>query len=364
MADGSLRVGVVGTGGMGGRHARNLAHRVSGAEVVAIMDLDRERAAAVAGECRGARVFGSGPDLIHDDAVEAVLIASPDPTHADLAVACIEAGKPVLCEKPLGVDIEDAKRVLDAEVAGGRKLVQVGLMRTFDPQHTALKRAIDAGEIGRPLLFRGIHAHWRAPEVRTAVNVIVNSAVHDIHSARWLMGDDVASVYTSHVVDVPEQPDSTRLVLLQLTFRGGGLGCDRGEPRLQLRLRGRRRDLRRERGTLRTPSRRRAPSCARTGGRRARSRPTGSNGSRSAYRIEAEAWVRAARAGAERPARPSWGRLLRRCGSPRPRNGRSRPAALKSVPRRAASRPVRTNGVRVSFPDRPPRPLFFGSLYP
>ena len=159
MAEGALRVGVVGTGGMGGRHARNLEHRVSGAEVVAIMDLDRERAGAVAAECGGARVFGSGPDLIGDPKVEAVLIASPDPTHADLAVACIEAGKPVLCEKPLGVDIEDAKRVLDAEVAGGRKLVQVGLMRTFDPQHAALKRAIDAGEIGRPLLFRGIHTH-------------------------------------------------------------------------------------------------------------------------------------------------------------------------------------------------------------
>ena len=138
MADGTLRVGVIGTGGMGGRHARNLAHRVSGAELVAVMDLDGARATALAEECGGAAVYGSGPELIGDPRVEAVLIASPDPTHADLAVACIEAGKPVLCEKPLGVDIEDAKRVLDAEVAGGRKLVQVGLMRTFDPQHTAL----------------------------------------------------------------------------------------------------------------------------------------------------------------------------------------------------------------------------------
>ena len=176
MADGTLRVGVIGTGGMGGRHARNLAHRVAGAELVAVMDADEERAAAVAEECGGASVFGSGPALVNDDAVEAVLIASPDPTHADLAVACIEAGKPVLCEKPLGVDIDDARRVLEAEAAGGRKLVQVGLMRTFDPQHTALRRAIDAGEIGRPLLLRGIH------------------------SARRLTGDDVASAHTNHSV--------------------------------------------------------------------------------------------------------------------------------------------------------------------
>ena len=295
MAEGTLRVGVIGTGGMGGRHARNLAHRVSGAELVAVMDVDQVRANALAAECRGATVFDSGPALIGDPRVEAVLIASPDPTHADLAVACIEAGMPVLCEKPLGVDIEDAKRVLDAEVAGGRKLVQVGLMRTFDPQHAALKRAIDAGEIGRPLLFRGIHTHWRVEEVRTAVNVIVNSAVHDIHSARWLMGDDVASVYTSHVVDVPERPDSTRLVLLQLTFRRGGLGSI--EVNLDsnygyeviVEVSG-------ETGTLRTPSIS-SPVLRKGGGASRAVEIDWLERFEVAYRIEAEAWVRAARAG-------------------------------------------------------------------
>ncbi len=114
MGDGKLGVGIIGTGGMGGRHARNLAHRVSAAEVVAIMDLDQARAAAVAAECGGAAVFTDAPALINDDAVDAVVIASPDPTHADLAVDCIEAGKPTLCEKPLGVDLDDAQRVLRA----------------------------------------------------------------------------------------------------------------------------------------------------------------------------------------------------------------------------------------------------------
>ena len=295
MANEMLRVGVIGTGGMGGRHARNLAHRVAGAELVAVMDLDEERAVALAGECGGAKVFGSGPDLIHDGDVEAILIASPDPTHADLAVACVEAGKPVLCEKPLGVDIEDAKRVLEAEVAGGRKLVQVGLMRTFDPQHTALKEAIDAGEIGRPILFRGIHTHWRVDEVRTAVNVIVNSAVHDIHSARWLMGDDVASVYTSHVVDVPERPESTRLVLLQLTFRSGGLASievnldSNYGYEVVVEVSG-------ESGTLRTPSIS-SPILRKGGGATRAIEPDWLERFEMAYRIEAEAWVRAARAG-------------------------------------------------------------------
>ena len=295
MADAALRVGVIGTGGMGGRHARNLAHRVSGAELVAVMDVDQARAGVLAGECGGAAVFDSGPALIGDPSVEAVLIASPDPTHADLAVACIEAGKPVLLEKPLGIDIADAKRVLEAEVAGGRKLVQVGLMRTFDPQHSALRAAIDAGTIGRPLLFRGVHSHWKAGEVRTAVNVIVNSAVHDIHSARWLMGDDVATAYTSHVVDVPERPDSTRLVLLQLTFRRGGLAsievnldCNYGYEVIV--------DVTGERGTLRTPSVS-TPILRKDGGAARAIETDWLERFEMAYRIEAEAWVRAARAG-------------------------------------------------------------------
>ena len=347
MAEGALRVGVIGTGGMGGRHARNLAHRVSGAELVAVMDVDQARANALSNECGGAAVFDSGAALISDPRVEAVLIASPDPTHADLAVACIEAGKPVLCEKPLGVDIEDAKRVLDAEVAGGRKLVQVGLMRTFDPQHAALKRTIDAGEIGRPLLFRGIHTHWRVEEVRTAVNVIVNSAVHDIHSARWLMGDDVASVYTSHVVDVPEQPESTRLVLLQLTFRGGGLASI--EVNLDsnygyeviVEVSG-------EKGALRTPSLE-SPILRKGGGasRAVEGRLAGTLRDGLPHRGRG---LGAGRAGGWRDRSHGLGRLrgdARRGGGGTLARDRTR----RSGPRRTAPRPVRRNGVGVSIPD-------------
>ncbi|MEM7023482.1 MAG: Gfo/Idh/MocA family oxidoreductase [Pseudomonadota bacterium] len=251
MAKGKLGVGVIGTGGMGGRHARNLTHRVNAAEVVAVMDLDQVRANEVAADCAGAAVFTDPAALIREHAVEAVVIASPDPTHADLAIACIEAGKPVLCEKPLGVDINDARRVLNAEVASGSRLVQVGLMRMYDPQHVALRRAIDDGTIGQPLLFRGIHKHWR--QDRTAVDVIVNSAVHDIHSARWLMRDDVATVYADHVVADPERPESTRLVLLQMKFRRGGLGTievdvdDNYGYEVVVEVSG-------EHGTLRTPS--------------------------------------------------------------------------------------------------------------
>ena len=291
MGDGMLGVGIIGTGGMGGRHARNLAHRVAGAQVVAIMDLDEARAAAVAAACGGAAVFTDPSALIGDDTVDAVVIASPDPTHADLTIACIEAGKPVLCEKPLGVDLNDARRVLRAEVGGGRHLVQVGLMRMYDPQHTALKQAIDDGAIGRPLLFRGIHRNQRRAQVPTAAEVIVKGAVHDIHSARWLMGDDVAVVYASHITDGPERPESARLVLLQLTFRCGGLATIEVDVdsnygyEVAVEVSG-------ERGTLGTPSLT-SPILRKDGTASRAVEVDWLERFETAYLLEAEAWVRA-----------------------------------------------------------------------
>ena len=292
MRDGRLGVGLIGTGGMGGRHARNLAHRVAAAEVVAIMDLDEARADAVAAACGGATVFTDPTALIGENAVDAVVIASPDPTHADLAIACIEAGKPVLCEKPLGVDLDDAKRVLRAEVGGGKHLFQVGLMRMYDPQHTALKQAIDDGAIGRPLLFRGVHRNRRRAPPLTAVDVIIKGAVHDIHSARWLMDDDVAVAYASHITDVPERPETARLVLLQLTFRGGGLATIEvdldSHYGYEVIV-----DVSGERGTLGTPSLT-SPILRKDGTASRAVEVDWLERFETAYLLEADAWVRAA----------------------------------------------------------------------
>ncbi len=295
MGDRTLGVGVIGTGGMGGRHADNLTHRVAAAEVVAIMDVDPGRADTVAAACGGAAVFTDAAALIDEPAVEAVVIAAPDPTHADLAVACIEAGKPVLCEKPLGVNLNDARRVLQAEVEGGKRLVQVGLMRMYDPQHTALKRAIDDGAIGRPLLFRGVHKNLRRPRAVTAAEIIIAGAVHDIHSARWLMDDDVALAYASHITDAPERPDLARLVLLQLTFKGGGLGSIEVDIdsnhgyEVVVEVSG-------ERGMLGTPSLT-SPILRQDGTASRTVEVDWLERFEDAYAIEAEAWVRAARDG-------------------------------------------------------------------
>lgn len=225
MRDDQIRVGVIGCGGMGSDHVRNLTGYVAGAKVVAVMDADRPRAENVASECRVANVHTDAQALIASADVDAVVIASPDFTHAELTLACLAAGKPVLCEKPLARTAQEAKRIVDAEAKQNRRLVQVGFMREYDPAHLAAKQVLDARELGPALMFRGVHNNMSKGHPREVDDVITNSAVHDIHSARWLMGQEITQVNVQYIPNHPERPTTCRLLLVQLTFSDGTLGC-------------------------------------------------------------------------------------------------------------------------------------------
>jgi myo-inositol 2-dehydrogenase/D-chiro-inositol 1-dehydrogenase len=213
---------------MGEQHAWNLARYAAAAELVAVQDLDRGRAERLAATLGGGpgrpRVFGEALDLINCDDVEAVLVAAPDGLHAALALACIEAGKPALCEKPLATEPRDALAVLEAESASGRRLVSLGFQRRFDPSHAAVKEAADSGAIGKPLLWKGVHRNVKAPYDATGPFILVNSAGHDIDSARWLLEGEVREVAVQGLCSREElPPGSLDLLLLRMTMDDGRL---------------------------------------------------------------------------------------------------------------------------------------------
>ena len=220
----TLSIGVIGTGGMGTRHALNLHRAVGNARVVAVYDLDQDRARQVAGMCGQALVFDDPERLISDSHVDAVVIASPDDTHARLTLACLQAGKPVLTEKPLATTVEDAVRVLEAEVALGKCLASVGYMRRFDPQHAAVKNAVTDGALGRPLLFKGVHRNAAVPQGVTGETILINSAGHDFDSTRWLLGGEALEVFVRGLRSRADlHPDTKDLLLIEMALTNDSL---------------------------------------------------------------------------------------------------------------------------------------------
>jgi myo-inositol 2-dehydrogenase / D-chiro-inositol 1-dehydrogenase len=179
---------------MGTTHARLLSTAVPAAELVAVSDAIAASAERLAREVGVGTVHTDALELIHDPAVDAVVIASPAGTHEPFVLACFEAGKPVLCEKPLAATAEAARRVLEAEAALARRLVQVGFMRRFDPAYVELKSRLDRGEIGAAVLLHCAHRNPTVPPRFGSEMILTDSVVHDIDTARWLLGQEIVKV--------------------------------------------------------------------------------------------------------------------------------------------------------------------------
>jgi myo-inositol 2-dehydrogenase/D-chiro-inositol 1-dehydrogenase len=179
---------------MGADHAYTLASSVAGVRVRAICDADLARAESVAAATHAEIATTDPMAIIDNPSVDAVLIASPDRTHRDLTLACIVARKPVLCEKPLAPTAKECLEVIAAEVSLGRRLVQVGYMRRFDPAYTEIKAKLKSGQLGSPIIFHCVHRNLSAPPWFDSKMSITNSAVHEMDISRWLLEEELATV--------------------------------------------------------------------------------------------------------------------------------------------------------------------------
>jgi myo-inositol 2-dehydrogenase/D-chiro-inositol 1-dehydrogenase len=191
----NIRVGVIGTGIMGADHVSTLHRQISGAQVSMVADVDRSRAQAIADGIPGVRATGDGFALIADPEVDAVVIASHDSTHAELAVAAVHAGKPVLCEKPLAPTVAECLRAERGAVGpGGSPLVSLGFMRRFDPGHVQLKAALDAGEGGAPLVLHCISRGVSSGPGASDESSVTGSAIHEFDVVPWLLESPIVEV--------------------------------------------------------------------------------------------------------------------------------------------------------------------------
>jgi myo-inositol 2-dehydrogenase / D-chiro-inositol 1-dehydrogenase len=188
-----LRVGVIGTGMIGRDHTRRLQQVLAGVTVTALSDYAPDAARSVQADLAPeATVFDKGGDLIASDEVDAILVCSTGSTHEAYVLAAIAAGKPCFCEKPLATTADGARRIVDAEGAFGRRLVQVGFMRRYDAGYLMLKQVVD-NEIGAPLMVHAAHRNPTVPEQYVTPMAIHDTLIHELDVFRWLLDDDYVS---------------------------------------------------------------------------------------------------------------------------------------------------------------------------
>lgn len=226
-----LGVGLVGLGRLGRVYARDLAARIPETRLVAVADVDAAAVEQVAGEHDVRHRFAEPEALFAAPEVEAVVIASPTHTHKPLALVAARRGKPTFCEKPPALSLAETREMKQAIAASG-VFFQMGFMRRFDSGYADAKRRLDAGEIGKVVLFKSTsrdpyRTSLEYANPKSSGGMIMDMGIHDFDLARWLMGE-VKSVHaiagTLAYAELATVGDYDNAVV-SLRFESGALGA-------------------------------------------------------------------------------------------------------------------------------------------
>ncbi len=232
-----VRVCLVGAGRAGQVHANTLTRHTSAGRLVALVDSSAEARQAVGDRYGIEARFSTLEEALDRARFDAVVITTPTFTHKELAVMAAEAGKHILCEKPMALTLDECDQMIQAAARNSVHL-QIGFMRRFDPEFEAAAMRIEAGEIGRPMMVKslthgpGLPPPWALdPAMSNGMLAEVNS--HDWDTVRWLMGSNIERVY-AEVANFkgPERGVSTPNfydnALVNIRFESGGLGSISG----------------------------------------------------------------------------------------------------------------------------------------
>ncbi len=228
---GKLGIGVLGVGEMGKRHAENLRRLVPEARLLAVADVAPDRARQTASELEIEQSYRSLEEMLACQDLKAVVIATPDKFHAQAIRVAAAAGKDILCEKPLALNLADAHAALDAVAKAGVRL-QIGFMRRYDPAYETAMKRVEGGDIGEPVVFKSVGRDKDVPPIaayQSNVNgmLFYNSTIHDFDVARWLMRDEVVETHAYTTVAIrPEVAQYGDVVasVVNLKFAHGAIG--------------------------------------------------------------------------------------------------------------------------------------------
>ncbi len=226
----TIGVGVIGCGGMG-RSLATSAHAVEGIEVICVSDLQRTLAEKLSADLNASYTLDYH-DLLADDRIQAVLIASPPFMHAPMAVDAANAGKHVFSEKPMAPTLEDCDAMIAAADENGVKLT-IGLVCRYHATHSKVYEIVQSRILGAPACmivhrtggpWGSEHSHtpWRLARAKSGGSLMEINA-HEIDFMRWTCGD-VAAVYAAGGQYIQHESDYPDVVLASLQFKNGAVG--------------------------------------------------------------------------------------------------------------------------------------------
>ena len=224
-----LKVGIIGAGRIGKVHAMSIKNLIPEVEIKAISDVYIEAAKDVCNRHGIPYAFNDYKDILKDPEIDAVLICSPTDTHAQIAIEAAEAKKHIFCEKPVDLNVERVKEVMEAVERNNVK-IQIGFNRRFDHNFAKVKELIDSGQLGE---IHVIKITSRDPEppninyVKTSGGLFLDMTIHDFDMARYLTGSEVKEVYA--IADCKIDPSIGKegdvdTAVITLKFENGVIG--------------------------------------------------------------------------------------------------------------------------------------------
>lgn len=223
-----LGIGVVGLGRLGYIHARNV-QKTSKARLVAVCDQQEDLGKTIASEL-SCRNYTSIQDMLEDKDIDAVCVATPTALHVEPVTTIAQAAKPIFCEKPLASTIADTKKLIEVIRRAGIKC-QIGFQRRFDGPHAEAEKMIREGAIGKPVFINACSRDPFPPppwalDPSKGGGLYVDFLLHDFDMARFLMKDEIDTVYadeTNLVVDGQGIERFADNAIVTLRFKGGAL---------------------------------------------------------------------------------------------------------------------------------------------
>lgn len=233
MAKDIIGICLIGTGRAGMLHARNFNTKIPNARVVAVVDQVREMAVSAAQELGISKYYLNHKEALQDREVDAVVITAPTVYHKEIAIDAANAGKHILCEKPMAMNVQECTKMIEAAKSNGVKL-QIGFMRRFEESFTQAKDIIDYGDIGDVVLVKSLTRGPSVPQpwmydIRRSNGPLAEVNSHDIDTLRWFTGSEFETLFALagnyRCPDAKEKfPDFYDTVTLNGRFRNGMLG--------------------------------------------------------------------------------------------------------------------------------------------